>query len=331
MKLFITHNSALEYWRAHPHSAEILKRRRRNVVVPNDPPTAKALDQFDLHGLSLPLSVAVGSKNARRISKRVKTHVIDKPLPEGSMVDVGNGLFVASPELCFVQMAASLPFANLIELGIELCGTYSLCEPDDFYDIANPDDYTPFDDYENNGIIKRDPLTDVKKLSAFVARMTGAPGQRKAARALRYIVDGSASPRETLLVIMLTLPYNLGGYKLVQPTMNARIVVDDSSKGYNGKSVYYCDLFWPAANLAVEYDSDIHHTGASRLASDSIRRGNLASVGITVVTVTNQQVKNILKFEKLARFMADRLKKNLRYDENPGFVEAQRQLRKLLL
>ena len=35
------------------------------------------------------------------------------------------------------------------------------------------------------------------------------------------------------------------------------------------------DLFWPRANISVEYDSDKHHRGDRKASEDAIRRNGI--------------------------------------------------------
>ena len=69
---------------------------------------------------SEPLHLLVPHKNAVNPLKSTRCHVRSAPLPCGSFVRVGDDLLLGSPELCFAQMAASLPFVSLVKLGTEL-------------------------------------------------------------------------------------------------------------------------------------------------------------------------------------------------------------------
>jgi very-short-patch-repair endonuclease len=160
--------------------------------------------------------------------------------------------------------------------------------------------------------------------------MKGVRGQKRAARALRYITDNSASPAETTLTMLLTLPYMLGGYKFPMPHLNTRLNFVGIARRSSSKSYYVCDLYWPDFQLAVEYDSDQFHTGANRIANDSKRRNSLTQLGVIVITVTNDQLRSIKEFANLAGQIAVNMNRELRI-KNPKFYEAQRILRKQLL
>jgi len=204
----------------------------------------------------------------------------------------------------------------LIELGYEMCGSYSL-------PVAG-DQKTP-----GRGFYNRLPLSNIKKLTEFIASMPGFKGRKKAARALRFILDGSASPMETKLSILLTLPYKLGGFGLPMPELNVRIKPRKTDRRTTGKEFYVCDLFWPDKDVAVEYDSNLFHTGSAHITDDSKKRNALKAMGIGVITVTTQQIYDNSEFEMAARTIAKDLDKRLVY-KNPGFAAAHDELRRLL-
>lgn len=69
--------------------------------------------------------------------------------------------------------------------------------------------------------------------------------------------------------------------------------------------LYICDLYWPAARLAVEYDSDLAHTGSHRIARDSRRRNEIQSMGVAVVTITKAQAYSLSEFDMVAHQIAN--------------------------
>jgi len=154
-------------------------------------------------------------------------------LPNGSFIDAGGGLYVSSPEFFFFQMALEYPLAKLIELGLELCGSYSMPSID-FADKGQGD--------SEQALYNLPRLTSKKRLKAFAARMKEWPGHRLASKALQYITNDSASPMETILVILLTLPYRNGGYGLPMPELNGRIVPEKKAKRFLGR-VFIAEIY----------------------------------------------------------------------------------------
>ena len=321
MEIIISHKSALEYWRLHRNvrMSDFAKQRRKSPPL-SLPYSALMRDLASL-GLSHPISVLVGRKNAQWKSKVVRIRVHTGKTPDGCFVSIGDGVDVSAPSFCFFQMAGELPLVKLIELGYELCGSYAL---------PVKSEYSPGQEYADKTTYGHQQLTSTKALKAFTTRMEGVKGQKKARRALRYIADGSASPMETILSMLLTLPHKLGGYGLPAPKLNKRIDPGKAARQRSGKTHYKCDLLWPKAGFAVEYDSDFYHSNTERIVRDSKKRLDLIARDITVITLTSEQLRSTTEFEALAKLLAGKLHRQFRY-KNPQFLQARRELRKLLL
>lgn len=89
--------------------------------------------------------------------------------------------------------------------------------------------------------------------------------------------------------------------------MNAVIEVPRSLRSVSSKTFYRCDLYWPQARLAVEYDSDSYHSGADNIAEDARKRTALALQNIEVVTLTSRQILNPSELDSVAALLAKRL------------------------
>lgn len=305
----LSHASALEYWKSvrigSRHFRQV-SRARRLIAVP---PRAKEFSEPGPWWLGRPLHVLVADAATRRNSEGAVCHVWSAALPKGAVLDSENGFCVCAPELTFLQMAESMELVDLVELAFELCGTY---------------------DISTGEVRSCAPLTTVAKLKAYASKAEGARGRRKALRALQYVADGSASPRETVLTMLLCLPYNLGGYRFELPVLNRRIDVGARARNIASKQFYRCDLYWPGVKLALEYDSDLEHLGSRSSASDSSRRNALDALGVDVISVTTLQIASRVEMEKIAHHVARRLGKRLQYKE-PTFSVANLRLRTALL
>jgi len=295
MEWFICHQSALEFWRKSLAKEALAGKKVQPRSLSTKPMVIKGYPVEDSPGLSMPIHILVGSENARKVSKRYTSHISSGQFPSGSFIKAVPGLIVSSPELCFIQMASELSLIKLIMLGFELCGTYRL---------------DPVGEQER-GFRDDQPLTTVTKLDSYVARTAGLKGRTNARRALRYIADNSASPMETALIVLLTLPYQLGGYGFPMPLMNCRIDIRSDARRAANKSPLYCDLYWPDMQVDVEYDSDAYHAKPGRIAKDAIRRNALASAGVTVVTVSKMQILNTGELRKVAGVLSKLLGKRL--------------------
>lgn len=261
-----------------------------------------------------PLHVMVSTSSARLRRSGVVCHVRSTPLPRGSFVALGDGVVVASPALSFLQMSESLSVEELVAAGSLLCGRYYVSDEGE--------------------IGSRHRLVSSAHLAAFVGRADGVRGVPKARRALRFVVDDSASPMESALALLLCLPVSLGGYGLPRPIMNMRIEAAEYESHMTGSRhaarFFQGDLCWPQAKLCVEYDSDAYHTGSERIAHDSWRRGELGLTGFMVVTVTRRQLYDVEAMDRLVRLLAKRLGVRVRRRDG-AYEERRRALRQALL
>ena len=85
----------------------------------------------------------------------------------------------------------------------------------------------------------------------------------------------------------------------VNPRGRSRLAVDDKC--------YYCDLIWPNANIALEYDGREHHGTVNKMADDATRRNNLLDRGVSVLTVTTRTVRNLIELDHIARTLSRQL------------------------
>lgn len=188
-----------------------------------------------------------------------------------------------SPEDCFVQTSSELDLIELIVLGFEFCGSYALSPGSTF------------------GFVRREPHSTVPKLLAAVENAAGRRGAKQARRSLKYIMPNSASPGETGMAMLLSMPHLLGGFKLEGSQLNVRLDLGKRARSMFGKRYFVFDMCWPEQRLAVEYDSDLFNTGSEPIANDSKRRNALLFMGYTEVTITRKQIYNFSELDKAAR------------------------------
>lgn len=128
-------------------------------------------------------------------------------------------------------------------------------------------------------------------------------------RALRYACDNSLSPMETDIAETMVFDPRMGGLGLEKPQLNPRFEVTRKNRRALPQSAYLPDLFWPRANISVEYDSDKHHRGDRKASEDAIRRNGIEHLGTRVVTLTWGQARNYYEFERVALLVASALGK----------------------
>ncbi len=307
---FISHSSALEFWRRE--QAKIATRGNVDFAghLPATMCDASAIRESSLLGLTKPLHILVGNDTLRKSTANLHCHIDSGHFPKGSFVQLKNGILISSPELCIVQMAKELSLAELTALIFELCGTYRI----------NPTDI-------ERGFRDDSPLTNIEKIRQFTLSTTGHIGLKSTRNSLKFAVEGSASPMETILTMLLTLPYRLGGYSLPIPKLNYPVETL-SMRGKPKAKPKICDLFWPDKLIDVEYDSAFYHTQAERIDKDAARRNALTATGIVVVTVTKQQIINAQKFRTLVGVLSKLLDRRLKMPKDfaAKHVRLRRQL-----
>ena len=300
MRVILSHRLALEFWRSALSDEGPARETCRACAIPKTGPRSSEVLEHPLvrSGIvSTPVHV-LALDGRRRSTPHLVVHQT-KPLPAASLraiaaPDSGRQLFVTSPELTFVHMASLLSFSQAVHLGYEWCGTYA------------PDESMPF------GTRSRDPLTTPAKLDSYIEKLGKVRGVKNARSCLPHVLTGSASPRESILSELLTLPYASGGSNVAQPRMNAVVHLGKRNAWTTGRSCFKCDLLWRDEGVAVEYDSTLCHTGATRIAEDASRRNALESLGFTVVTATWRQVANYREYNRFARILAGHLGSRIR-------------------
>ena len=244
------------------------------------------LEHPALFCISRPVNVLVPYGMSRNRIDGVTFHTARKHPPSRGFLKASAEVFYACPEYCFLQMAGVLSLPELVELGYELCGTYVR-------------------DARSGGrtVYGVKPATAPTRLASFLRANRGYRGSAPARRALQYVSEGSNSPMESILAMMLCLPMSLGGYGLPRPVLNGKVTVRMPEIGAAAR---YCDLYWPDLHLAFEYDSDEFHPAGRKWQIDSARRVELGMVEVEVVSVGRMQIEDAKELEKLARLLCNR-------------------------
>lgn len=216
----------------------------------------------------------------------IARHVRTAPLPSRALVRLTDDVLVSSPELLFVELAPTLTETKLILLGFELCGAYVL------------------DSGHSAGFRKREPLMTVAGALRFLDGCGEAKGVAKARRALATVLDGSRSPMETALALMLCAPRRMGGLGFAPPLLNEPVRTADGVK--------YVDVCWPERGLGLEYQGRAYHDDAQAQARDGRRESRLLASGMRIIDVWYDDVRNERLFDKLAKDVAVLLGTRLR-------------------
>lgn len=299
-------------------SSESLQRKRPRPSDPNRPAPAKAdllraeaqLGALLAQPPRTPLHLVTGARRCRP-ANGWRIHRCSQRLIGASELIVAEHLRIASAPAAFVQMGSRLPFAQLIELGYALCGTYR---------SSTPSTPTAYD---------QPPLTSTTQIASFIRANPHLPGARQAKRALEHIADNAASPREAKAAILLALPMRYGGYGLGAPLMNHEVTAAADARSIAGRGCFRCDLFWKQGRLDVEYQSREFHSNEQSRVGDSRRTNALRSMGYSVLSITNDELDSLAAMDVIAATIARCCGKQFRVSVD-RYRERQVALRKQL-
>ncbi|MDO4536538.1 MAG: hypothetical protein Q4B54_00080 [Coriobacteriales bacterium] len=274
-----------------------------------------------------PLELVSFQRNRRVRQKRSRSRMLPRTLPASALVRVDPNLYFVCPELIVLQMAGSLSLMALVQLIMELCGSYAL-EP------------TGGNRRQCNYHVS--PVTTISRIRAYHAHVLTRGCSDKIQQALKLAMEGAASPAETNLALMLSLPPDMGGYGFPQPQLNAKLTVADEERNNVSHDYYKLDLFWQDAYTALEYESDEFHLspeaamsfvslrdkGApqdpaiiaqryayiAKAASDRCRVRDVQYLGINVIPVVSFDLQSVRRMDQVARSLARNFERNAMLD-----------------
>lgn len=241
-------------------------------------------------GGGFPIHLLVGRRQGTRNSQKIIRHRSGLSYPRDSFVRVESHVFICSPEVVFVQMATELSFGELLALGYELCGCYPLNRPD------------------SAGCVRR-PLTSPARLVAFCAQMEKARCAKMARTAARQVLAQSGSPMETELAIAAFTSVRRGGMGVAPGRLNAPIALSQTAHRATGLNRVVADCYWREARFALEYDGREAHSSEHQRIHDSRKRDALTLDGIEVMTITAPQFHNVTQSISLLDTVARRIGK----------------------
>ncbi len=279
--LYLGYETAQWYWLNARNGAKTVRQRPARQKLIDATQSRRAIRQIVKNTLFQDQILhAVSSKPGYRDDEHIVMHCISTPLPHAAFVRLSKQIFIASPELSFLQAATYLSFPQLVHFGYALCGMYAL----------NP--------MEASGTSPREPLTTHKKIHAFLERTHHLQGSVLARRSLKYVLENSRSPRESTVAMILSLPLRYGGRGLPAPQLNKRIPIPDHLKNQTDRSHFEVDFFWEKEHVAAEYDSDAVHQGKEKRCSDAIKSNVLPALGYSPFAFTRPQVNNPYEMDK---------------------------------
>lgn len=278
---------------------------------------------------SLPVHMLVPSAGSRSRGKRAKFHVWQKHVPAHAMVRIGERVIVSAPAFILMQMAAQNYKADpIMERFVEKYHANQAVSLDGWVAYDDPFEWARMERLVRMALVAcefagsyrlavggRDTAYGLASLitceGAYdFAKATPHPyGIKRMRAALGLAFDCSASPMESALALMLTLPVEMGGFALPRPTLNEGLPTGRWETFWDGGDTVTPDLLWRDAHLAIEYESDEFHgsQGPRKATSDASRGNVLAAMGYTVLRATTGTVASLHALERLAGQVAAHL------------------------
>lgn len=280
-----------------------------------------------------PVDLLVPKASQRSRGKLAHFHAWNPNVPAHALLRLEETLFVSTPEFVLLQMAGThtrkAPIAD--KLAAELH------ERQDAYAQAGINEHVPYDDpfewharcIELEMILiatefmgsyrlgstsmpttyQLKPIMTRTSMNQFVSDMPRMYGRNRLDVTMDYAFPQSASPMETALALLLSLPKAYGGYGLPKPVLNRKLPVSNHERLWAGGPSIRPDLLWENAKLAIEYDSNEEHgdAGPRKLADDAARANVLTSMGYSVLRVTTLNIMSPDEVDRLAQLVADKL------------------------
>ena len=274
------------------------------------------------------LDLFVVDGNNRRPNERLLQHTITAPLPERAIMHIEADIYATSPAMTALLCSKNESVAKTLMLLMELLGTYCL-PPEATYPIAYDDIWPKAEDFEATNDLdcrsdqsvteqqnetryeqahyKCEPSTTIEELEA-IARFAKSSSYTSFRTALKLARPGSASPAESLMFAVLGAPMRFGGFGCCNLPMgglllNYRIDFDTLAVNMSSGIPYaICDLYCPAAGVDNEYNGIGHELQNARI-HDGNRNNGLKAMGIHVLVINRDQMKDLVALEAFAQTM----------------------------
>lgn len=306
MTVVLGHSSAWQYWKQtgipqkiedasrllpFPKTDQSFEQRFHDHVPKLDVQTKAELCNLGFNPDTV--NIFVVDANNRRAPGNVRCHVMVAPLPPNSIQRINNHVFVASPELLMIQMAANshMSLERLILLGYGLCGKFSIVEPND----------------HDNSLVQIEIRSTVCKMERYLDAIERScktaqcklNGIKRARRALKYVLGSVESPQEARMAMLEFLSWNLGGNNVQSPLCNGEIHLSQEIMKLTGRDSFRGDFVWEEQKVVLEYNGAFH--GESReVKRDAEKYNALKKGGYELVLATCEHIYNKAYTDDLA-------------------------------
>ena len=373
--VIIIGESALTYWRTPPcvrdveislanlpdayrpdiKIAQRLARERPNDGVAIRKIRGRVLS--DLKGIPLPISVITDEMQRVGNDPIVSIRRGNAPAIKPYCADLGNDLFVASPELAIAQAGRGRTDAAILHLMYEACGIYTLFYPterarlvlsslpqehlsgnpitaysDEFGIPLTFDDtcsrrwsYCEGKDPRKGTLWKRPPLATREQLKNAYREIKEVNGIVRARGLAPLVLDGSGSPLETTMCLLEFLPTYRGGEQWEIPHLNRTVLLNENARNIQDGDHLVADQEWHSRLAILEVNGMGHHADPTGFARTSRRRVSLEAMGYVVREINYEQIEDLDKLNIILESYAEPL--GLKHcPRTASFIDARERL-----
>ena len=261
----------------------------------------------------LELGAFDASRKAQR--KTLRTWTLRRDMPAKALIGAGKNTCFASPELVVAQLASRLDAPRLAQIIMELAGHYSLPPAQSDSHLAQ----------KLQTAYELKPVTTIERIRKLAAQVRMLRGRDTLARALDIAMEHSASPAETILAIMMSMPMDSGGYEFETPLLNPSIDIPEEHRPHVSQQSYHPDIFFQGCYADLEYESSEFHLdpllalqaggemsrwhalARQKAAADRKRMREIQTFGIAVIAVVWEDLLSVPGLDRVAWALACRV------------------------
>lgn len=335
MTVVLGHSSAWQYWlhtgvpSVHSDSPQLFALPFNDMTCEDlvnqyapriDGPTHKELEALAINLDNLHITVC--NPSHRRRLANTCCHQETYKLPKDSILRVSEHVYVARPELVFLQKAAegSYSLERLVLLGYGICGRFA---------------FSPFT-HDNAGLIQVYERATVESVNEYLDAFERANNQlghlprgiSRARRAMRRVLGSVESPQEARIAMLEFMDAHLGGNAIKAPECNGRVELSSEQMRATGRSYFRCDFLWREERVVLEYNGT-HHGEAREVNRDAEKYNALSDAGYEVILASWKHIEDRVHTDVLANQLRAALNQSAprtRYDHR----DRQTRLRKEL-
>ena len=294
MRIVLDGITAFEYWRCAilADGARALHTTRPELTIFEGKSSKQISERIRAQeGEQGRIHVLVSSDIERRNSEFVSCSIWPSrlSLPFGAILQIGTGIYVESPEFCLLRLATSLSRFEFLRALSDMLGVYGLSYLD------------------RQALVSRKPLTTKAKIAAFLDSVGPVRGSRLVRDALKWVVERSASPRETSMNLCMTMPTRMGGQSMPEFEANHKFTLTREAKLLTRRNYLIGDAVWVDSNTEMEYNSSKHHDTEEQLEMDFEKITALEQMGVTVFPVSTRQFNDYHAFAVIVQSVRTRL------------------------